>query len=629
MTVSNPVLENKPNQRQVEVQELDSVTIRFCGDSGDGMQLAGTQFTNVSAILGNDISTLPDFPAEIRAPVGTLAGVSGFQVHFSSQDIHTPGDRLNTLVAMNPAALKTNIKDLESGGILIVNSDAFTTSDLHKAGYKSNPLEDGSLKGYRIIPIRINTLNREAVAEVKLSPREADRCKNFFALGMVYWLYERSMEPTLRYIRDKFSKNAAVMEANTRTLKAGYHYGETTEQLPVHYRVAKAQIEPGTYRKISGNDAIAIGLVAAANLAHIPLVYASYPITPASDILHALSDLKKYGVRTLQAEDEISAMGMAIGAAFGGALGVTATSGPGICLKSEAIGLAVMTELPCIIIDVQRGGPSTGLPTKTEQADLLQAMFGRNGECPAAIVAPCSPSDCFNMIFEAARIAFQFMTPVFLLSDGYLANGSEPWRIPKAADLPKISVQFTRQPNGNGDGKAHFLPYKRDERLVRPWAIPGTPGLEHRIGGLEKEDITGNVSYDPQNHEHMVHTRAKKIANIAYAIPELAVNGPAQGDLLVIGWGGTFGSIKTAVERAQHKGLKVSQAHLRYLNPMPKNTGDVLKRFKKVLVPELNCGQLRMLLRAEFLVDAVGLNKVQGKPFLVGEIEEKIEQMLA
>jgi 2-oxoglutarate ferredoxin oxidoreductase subunit alpha len=611
------------------VQQLESVTIRFCGDSGDGMQLAGTQFTNASAILGNDISTLPDFPAEIRAPAGTLAGVSGFQVHFSSTDIHTPGDRLNTLVAMNPAALKTNLKDLEPGGILIVNSDGFGTGDLHKAGYKTNPLEDGSLKGYRVFRIPINTLNRAAVAEVKLSPREADRCKNFFALGLVYWLYERSLEPTLRWIRDKFGKNPAVLEANSRTLKAGYNYGETTESLPVHYKVPKAHLKPGKYRKITGNEALALGLVSAANLANIPLVYASYPITPASDILHHLADLKRYGVRTLQAEDEIAAIGMAIGAAFGGALGVTATSGPGICLKSEAIGLAVMTEMPCVIIDVQRGGPSTGLPTKTEQADLLQAMFGRNGECPAAVLAPCSPADCFAMVFEAVRLAIGFMTPVFLLSDGYLANGAEPWLIPKVENLPRISVSHPQAPTSNGNGEVHFLPYQRDARLVRQWAIPGTPGLEHRIGGLEKEDVTGNVSYDPMNHEHMVKTRAQKIANIAQDIPDLAVNGPEKGDLLVVGWGGTYGSTITAVQRAQRKGYKVAQAHLRYLNPMPKNTGEVLKRYKKILVPELNCGQLRMLLRSEFLLDAVGLNKFQGRPFLVSEIEQKIEELVS
>jgi 2-oxoglutarate ferredoxin oxidoreductase subunit alpha len=628
MTVSNPTLEKKYPQHQLE--ERDAVTIRFAGDSGDGMQLAGTQFTNASAILGNDISTLPDFPAEIRAPAGTLAGVSGFQVHFSKYDIHTPGDRLNTLVAMNPAALKTNLKDLETGGILIVNSDAFATADLHKAGYKTNPLEDGSLKGYKTYRIPINKLNREAVAEVKLSPREADRCKNFFALGLVYWLYERPLEPTLRWIRDKFAKNPAVLEANTRTLKAGYNYGETTETIAVHYKVPKAEIKPGRYRKITGNEALAMGLVTATQLANIPLVYASYPITPASDILHHLAELKRFEVRTLQAEDEIAAMGMAIGASFGGAMGVTATSGPGVCLKSEAIGLAVMTELPCLIVDVQRGGPSTGLPTKTEQADLLQAMFGRNGECPVAIVAPCSPADCFNMTFEAIRLAISYMTPVFLLSDGYLANGAEPWLIPNVASLPKITVRHpVAMSNSNGNGTGEFLPYRRDDRLVRQWAVPGTPGLEHRIGGLEKEDITGNVSYDPANHEHMIKVRAQKIANIANDIPELSVSGPQEGDLLVIGWGGTYGAITTAVQRAQRKGFKVASAHLRYLNPMPKNTAAVLKRYKKILVPELNSGQLRLLLRGYFLVDAVGLNKVQGRPFLVSEIEEKIAQMLS
>jgi 2-oxoglutarate ferredoxin oxidoreductase subunit alpha len=637
MTVSNLGVAPSGPGHSVPVEEVTEATIRLAGDSGDGMQLAGTQFTHTSAMLGNDISTLPDFPAEIRAPAGTLAGVSGFQIHFSSNDIHTPGDQLNTLVAMNPAALKTNLKDLEPGGILIVNKDAFQNSDLSKAGYKSNPLDDGSLKGYRLFAPPITTLNRTAVADLKLSVREADRCKNFFALGLVYWLYERSLDPTLRWIQTKFKKNTSVLEANTRALKAGYNYGETLEALPVHYRVAKAKIPPGRYRKITGNEALAIGLVAASKQSGLTLVYATYPITPASDILHQLAELKRYGVRTLQAEDEIAAIGAAIGASFGGALGVTGTSGPGVCLKSEAIGLAVMTELPLVIIDVQRGGPSTGLPTKTEQADLLQAMFGRNGECPAAIIAPCSPTDCFNMAIEAVRLAVGFMTPVFILSDGYLANGAEPWLIPNPANLPKIPVRFA-QPhtgaNGNGHGNGHsngdaaFHPYKRDARLVREWAIPGTVGLEHRIGGLEKEDVTGNVSYDPINHHHMVMTRAQKIANIANEIPELTVTGPTEGDLLVLGWGGTYGSLVTACQRAQHKGLKVAHAHLRYLNPMPRNTGDVLKRYKKVLVPELNAGQLRMLIRATFLVDAVGLNKVQGKPFLVSEIEAKIDELL-
>ncbi len=474
----------------------------------------------------------------------------------------------------------------------------------------------------------ITALNRAAVADLKLSTREADRCKNFFALGLVYWLYERSLDPTLRWIKAKFGKNPSVLEANSRTLKAGYNYGETTEALPVHYRVAKATIKPGRYRKITGNEAVALGLVAAAQTSGMQLFYAGYPITPASDILHQLSEYKRFNVRTLQAEDEIAAMGAAIGASFGGALAVTATSGPGICLKSEAIGLAVMTELPVVVIDVQRGGPSTGLPTKTEQADLLQAMFGRNGECPAVIVAPRSPSDCFHMIFEAARLAVRFMTPVFFLSDGYLANGAEPWLIPAAESLPKFQPRVADRPNGEHEGKPAFLPYLRDERLVRSWAVPGTPGLEHRIGGLEKEDRTGNVSYDPANHEHMIRTRAQKVANVANEIPLLEVVGPEQGDLLVIGWGGTYGSLLTAAQRCQRKGLKVAHAHLRYLNPMPRNTGEVLKRYKKVLVPELNGGQLRFLLRAQYLVDAVGYNKVQGKPFLVSEIESKIEELL-
>jgi 2-oxoglutarate/2-oxoacid ferredoxin oxidoreductase subunit alpha len=652
MTAPSPQMGSRPadadpgdRKAATPVQELDSVTIRFCGDSGDGMQLAGTQFTNASAILGNDVSTLPDFPAEIRAPAGTLAGVSGFQVHFSSQEIYTPGDKLDCLVAMNPAALKTNLRDLQTGGILVVNTDAFNAQDLQKAGYKANPLEDGSLAGYRLIRVPITTLNREAVAGSRLSTRDADRCRNLFALGLVYWLYERSLDPTLNWLKSKFGKKLDVLQANSATLKAGYNYGETAELLPVHYRVPKAKLPPGTYRKITGNEAVAYGLVAATELSGTDLVYASYPITPASDILHTLSEMKRFGVKTVQAEDEIAAMGMAIGAAFGGAVGVTGTSGPGVCLKSEAIGLAVMTELPVVIIDVQRGGPSTGLPTKTEQADLLQAMFGRNGECPVAIIAPCSPTDCFDMGIEAVRIATRFMTPVFLLSDGYLANGSEPWRIPDAASLPRFEVAhpgpMITNANGNGNGATNghvpepsgasngvFLPYKRDDRLVRPWAIPGTAGLEHRIGGIEKDDITGNVSYDPANHEHMVKTRAQKIANIANEIPELTVTGPEDGDLLVIGWGGTYGSILTAVRRSQRKGMRVAHAHLRYLNPMPRNTAAVLRRYRKVLVPELNSGQLSWLLRAKYLVDAIGLNKIQGRPFLVSEIEAKIAELL-
>ncbi len=629
--------EPKAAPRHAPPQEVEAITIRFAGDSGDGMQLAGTQFTNTSALIGNDIATFPDFPAEIRAPVGTLAGVSGFQVHFSSQEVHTPGDLLDTLVVMNPAALKTNLKDLQPGGILVVNSDSFEDNDLKKAKYTSNPLTDGSLAGYKIIRVPISKLNREAVKEAGLSsPKEQDRCKNFFALGLVYWMYERPLEPTLKWIKDKFGKKPdllPVLEANTRALKAGYNYGETVEIMPVQYKVAKAKIEPGRYRKITGNEAIALGLVAAAKNAGKPLVYSGYPITPASSILEQLADMRRWGVKTLQAEDEIAACGAAIGASFGGAIGVTGTSGPGICLKSEAIGLAVMTELPLVIVDVQRGGPSTGLPTKTEQADLLQAMFGRNGESPVCILAPQSPVDCFDIAYEAVRIATRFMCPVFLLSDGYLANGSEPWKIPDADKLPKVEVKNATEPNSDGtqfhevaEGQlGKYLPYKRDQYLSRPWAVPGTPGLEHRIGGIEKQDVTGNINYEAENHEHMVRTRAKKIENIAETIPELAVHGPADAELLVIGWGGTYGSIRAAVERCQRKGKKVAYAHFRYLNPMPKNTEAVLKRFKKVLVPELNSGQLLMLLRAKYLVPAEGLNKVQGKPFLVSEIEAAVD----
>lgn len=621
-----------------KVQEVDSITIRFAGDSGDGMQSAGTQFTNASAIFGNDIATFPDFPAEIRAPAGTLAGVSAFQVHFASSDIHTPGDTLNCLVVMNPAALKTNIRDLEKNGILIVNSDSFSANDLNKAKYTSNPLEDGSLKGYRVILVPIDKLNREAVKECNLGTKDADRCKNFFALGLVYWMFERNMEPTVRWVKEKFSKKIDVMNANVLALKAGYNYGETVEVMPVQYRVAKAKMAPGTYRKMTGNDALAMGLVAAATQAKTQLVFSGYPITPASDILQNLADMKNFGVKTLQAEDEIAAIGVAIGASYGGAIGVTGTSGPGICLKSEAIGLAVMTELPLVIVNVQRGGPSTGLPTKTEQADLLQVMYGRNGECPVPVIAARSPGDCFNMAFEAIRIATEFMTPVFLLSDGYIANGAEPWRIPKVADLPTITITHPTTPNIDDSGKQHengaeekskFLPYKRNELLVRPWAVPGTPGLEHRIGGIEKQDVTGNVNYEAANHEHMVKTRAQKVANVALRIPDLEVEGDPEGELLVIGWGGTYGSIATAVQRARRKGWKIGQVHFRYLNPFPKNTGDVFKKFKKFLVPELNCGQLSLLLRGKYLIDAQGYNKVQGKPFLVSELEDAIAKFFA
>jgi len=620
------------------IQELESVTIRFAGDSGDGMQLAGTQFTNTSAILGNDIATFPDFPAEIRAPAGTLPGVSGFQVHFSSADIHTPGDVVNCLVVMNAAALKTNLRDLEPGGFLLVNSESFGVSDLDKARYKVSPLEDGSLAGYRVIRVPITKLTRESVAECKLSSREADRCKNFFALGLVYWMYERPLEVTMKWVREKFAKNPQFVDANIRALKAGYNYGETVELLPVQFRVAKAKTAPGTYRKITGNDALAIGLAAAAKLANKTLVFSGYPITPASSVMEALAtpDMRRYGIKVLQAEDEIAACGVAIGASFAGAIGVTATSGPGICLKAEAVNLAVMTELPLVILNIQRGGPSTGLPTKTEQSDLLQVLFGRNGESPVAVIAPCTPGDCYEMAVEAVRIATQFMTPVYLLSDGYLANGSEPWKLPDLATQKPIVINHPTAHNSDGyagpghevgEGSAsQYLPYKRNENLVRPWAIPGTPGLEHRIGGIEKQDITGNINYEPANHEHMVHTRAKKVEAIANVIPDLPVTGDLDAELLVVGWGGTFGSITTAVERARKQGLKVAQAHFRYLNPMPKNTEAVLKRYPKILVPELNSGQLLWLLRAKYLVPAVGLNKVQGKPFLISEILSAIEK---
>lgn len=635
------------------VQEVESVTVRFAGDSGDGMQIVGTQFTNTSAILGNDIATFPDFPAEIRAPAGTLAGVSGYQIHFSSMDIHTPGDVVDALVVMNPAALKSNLGDLRPDGILIVNTDAFTQGDLDKAKYQVNPLQDGSLSRYRLLPIAIGKNTKEAVADCGLSSREAERCKNFYSLGIVCWLYERSLAPTIQWLESKFSKKPDILKANVQALKAGFNFGETTELLPVQYRVAKAKLPPGLYRKITGNEALGLGLVTASQLSDTPLVFASYPITPSSSILEYLADLRHFGVKTFQAEDEIAAIGAAIGASYGGAIGVTSTSGPGICLKSEAINLAVMTELPVVIIDVQRGGPSTGLPTKTEQSDLLQAVFGRNGDSPVAVLAPRSPSDCFTLAFEAIRIATSYMCPVLLLSDGYLANGAEPWKLPDLDCLPRIQITHpaptTAPPPGTTNGHAGnghaeaaklggagagvdqdstFLPYLRDSKLARPWAVPGTLGLEHRIGGLEKQDVTGNISYDPANHEHMTHVRAQKIANIADTIEELEVTGPDQGDLLVIGWGGTYGSITTAVERARRQGLQVAQAHLRYLNPMPRNTGEVLKRYKRILVPELNTGQLLWLLRAKYLVPAEGLNKVQGRPFLVSEILAKIEQLL-
>lgn len=609
--------------RRVEVKELEQVTIRFAGDSGDGMQLAGSQFTNTSAIIGNDVATLPDFPAEIRAPAGSLPGVSGFQIHFAGHDIYTPGDQPDVLVAMNPAALKTNLRDLAPGGLLIVNTDEFNETNLKKAGYAADPLEDRSLAGYQVVQVPITRLNAEALKDSGLSAQQIDRSKNFFALGLMYWLYDRPLEPTMRWIDDKFSKNPQVAAANKTTLKAGYHFGETAELFTVHYRVPPAHLPPGRYRNITGNEATALGFLTASKLAGRPLFYGSYPITPASDILHELARFKNFGVRTFQAEDEIAAIGAAIGAAYGGAIALTGTSGPGFALKSEALNLAVMTELPLVVIDVQRAGPSTGMPTKTEQADLLQALFGRNGESPVPIVAPATPGECFTIAIEAVRLAIKYMTPVVFLSDGYLGNSSEPWRIPALAGLPRIDVRFATDPET-------FRPYARDpETLARPWAVPGTPGLEHRIGGLEKSDITGNVSYDPENHHRMVTLRAERIARIARDIPGVEVFGEPEGDLLVLGWGSTYGFIRSAVQRVRtHDGLAVSHAHLRHLNPFPSNLGDVLAGFRRVLIPELNLGQLLLLVRGRYLVDAVGLNKVAGRPFRVSEIQDKIYELV-
>jgi len=603
---------------------IEGATVRLAGDSGDGMQLAGTQLTGTSAQYGNDIATFPDFPAEIRAPRGTLAGVSGFQVHFSSHEIFTPGDTLSALVAMNPAALKTNLGDLEPGGILIVNEDAFDPKSLGQAGYAKNPLEDGSLHAYQLFRVPMTKMTREAVESCGLGIKDSDKCRNFFAMGLLYWLYGRNMDPTLRYIEDKFGSKPAVAEANRNALWSGWNYGETTDAFASSYRVEAAKLPPGNYKNMMGNVALAWGLMTAAHLSGKSLFYGTYPITPASDILHELSRHKNFGVRTFQAEDEIAAICATIGAAFGGEMAVTGTSGPGVALKGEGMGLGMILELPMIIINVQRGGPSTGLPTKTEQADLLQAMFGRNGESPMPIIAARSPAECFDVAQEAWRIAVRFMTPVIVLTDGYIANGSEPWLIPDVSKLPKIPVEHPG-PLENGQP---FLPYKRDERLARPWALPGTPGLMHRVGGLEKADVTGNVSYDPDNHQHMVDTRAQKVANIANDIPLQQVDGPPSGDLLVVSWGGTYGACTTAVRKCQGLGLSVAHVHLRYLNPFPKNLGDILNRYQKVLVPELNLGQLRLLLRAKYLKDAIGYNKVQGKPFVVAELVKKIREVI-
>ena len=610
-------------EHEVPTTELERVTIRFAGDSGDGMQLTGGQFTRTAAVFGNDVSTFPDYPAEIRAPAGSLPGVSGFQISFSSADIHTPGDAPDVLVAMNPAALKTNVMDLPAGGALIVNSDAFTNQNLAKAAYSANPLTDGSLKQYSVFEIPISTLNARALEGLEMTSKQVDLTKNFFALGIMFWLYERSMDPTLRWIDAKFSARPVIAEANKRALKAGYAFGETTELFHTHFRVAPARLPPGLYRNITGNEATSLGFLAASRLSGRELVYGSYPITPASDILHQLSGYKTFGVKTFQAEDEIAAIGAAIGASYGGALGMTGTSGPGMALKSEALNLAVMVELPLVVIDVQRAGPSTGMPTKTEQSDLLQAMFGRNADSPMPIVAPATPGECFDYAIEAWRIALKYMTPVVYLSDAFLATGAEPWRIPDVADLPRIGVD-------NATDAATFQPYARDaETLARPWAVPGTPGLEHRIGGLEKADLTGNVSYDPENHHRMQLLRAAKVAGIANDIPDLQIFGPAGGDLLVLGWGSTYGAIRSAVEELQAAGRSVAHAHLRHLNPLPRNTEEVLRSYRRVLVPEINLGQLSMLLRARFLIDIAGFNLVRGKPFKIGDIKEQAERMLA
>jgi 2-oxoglutarate ferredoxin oxidoreductase subunit alpha len=607
------------------VQELERVVIRFAGDSGDGMQLTGDRFTSASAVFGNDLSTLPDFPAEIRAPAGTLAGVSAFQVHIADFDILTPGDTPSVLVAMNPAALKANIADLAPGGTLIVNVDAFEERNLAKAGYAANPLHDDSLKAYKVYEVPMTSLTLEAAKPTGAKPRDAERSKNFFALGVISWMYTRPVESTIGWIQEKFGGRPVVAEANTLAFKAGYNFGETAELFESTYSIKPAALLPGTYTSVSGNTALAWGLVAASELSGLPVFLGSYPITPASDILHELSRQKHFGVRTLQAEDEIAGVNAALGAAFAGHLGVTTTSGPGIDLKSETVGLAVSLELPLLIIDIQRGGPSTGLPTKTEQSDLLHAMFGRHGEAPVPIVAAMSPSHCFYAAIEAVRIALKYRTPVFLLSDGYLANGSEPWRLPDVESLPDISVPFATEANLDGE----FMPYLRDpETLARPWAVPGTPGLEHRIGGLEKADVTGNISYDPDNHELMTRLRAAKVAGIDRDIPPVEVDADEGAEVLVLGWGSTYGAIAAAVRRIRARGLKVAQAHLVHLNPFPRNLGEVVGRYREVLVPEMNLGQLSLLVRGRYLVDAKSVNKVKGLPFKAAEIEEALLELI-
>lgn len=608
---------------------LKDVVIKFAGDSGDGMQFTGSQFTENTALMGIDLATFPDFPAEIRAPLGTLPGVSGFQLHFSSNPVYTPGDQCDVLVAMNAAALKVNLRGLKYGAKIIANKDGFDTKNLRLARYPDgiNPLEDGSLDGYEVIEMDVTRMTREALKDfTTLGTKEKDRAKNMFVLGFLYWMYNRNLENTIRYIQIKFKNSPDILESNLKVLKAGYNYGETTETFTSRYKVEKAKLPPGTYRSIMGNQALVYGLIAASQKSGLPLFLGTYPITPASDILHELSKNKSFGIRTFQAEDEIAGITAAIGASYGGSLGVTSTSGPGLALKSEALGLAVMLEIPLLVIDVQRGGPSTGLPTKTEQSDLLQAYYGRNGECPLPVLASSTPSDCFMAVYEAVRIAVQHMTPVLLLSDGYNANGAEPWRFPQTKDLPEIQVTFQKMMN---EGEEKFQPYMRDEKLVRRWVVPGTPGMEHRIGGLEKEDITGNVSYDPENHQHMVKTRQAKVDNIANYIPlQQLDSGPEKGKILVLGWGSTYGAIKSAVLELQGEGHAVSHAHLRYLRPFPANLGEIIKNFQQVLIPEINNGQLIKIIRDTFFVDAKGYHKIMGIPMTRTEILNEIKKLL-
>jgi 2-oxoglutarate/2-oxoacid ferredoxin oxidoreductase subunit alpha len=615
-------------QMSKDVKQLDRVVIRIAGDSGDGMQLTGDRFTQETAAFGNDLSTLPNFPAEIRAPAGTLPGVSSFQLHFADHDILTPGDRPDVLVAMNPAALKANLGDLPRGGTIIVDTHDFTDRALARVGWKSNPIDDGTLDGFTVHAVDLTQLTLDALAGTELSRKDAGRSKNMFALGLLSWMYSRPVEGTLRFLRQKFAAKPTIAEANISAFKAGWNYGETTEAFAVHYEIKPAALTPGTYRNITGNMALAYGLLTASNRSGLPLFLGAYPITPASDILHELSKHKRFGVRTFQAEDEIAGVGAAIGASFGGSLAVTTSSGPGISLKGEAIGLAVSLEIPLVICDIQRGGPSTGLPTKTEQSDLLQVMYGRNGEAPVPVVAPRSPGDCFDAILEAVRIALTYRTPVFFLSDGYLANGSEPWKIPDLDDLPDLRVQFATAPNGP-DGE--FLPYLRDpETLARPWAIPGTPGLEHRVGGIEKADKTGNISYDPDNHDFMVRTRQAKVDGIARSIPPVEVDDP-DGDarVLALGWGSTYGPIGAAVRRVRRAGYPVAQAHLRHLNPFPANLGPVLSRYERVVIPEMNLGQLAQLVRSRFLIDAISYTQVRGLPFRAAELADMLQGVIS